>query len=103
MVQTLYLSASESVDDDQVDGLLEFKWNCTDDVGADCKSPSSTVLDMDSFASGELLTVPAGTLPSGRWIAHMRDAGSERRKRVSVGYVAYSACPKEAHSRTRCY
>ncbi|CAM9609633.1 unnamed protein product, partial [Ectocarpus fasciculatus] len=64
--QTLYLNASESVDDDQVDQLpFEFRWNCTDDAGADCQSRSATSLDVDSFASGGLLIVPAGTLPIG--------------------------------------
>lgn len=71
MVQALYLNASESVDDDQMDEMLEFQWNCTDEVGAGCKSPSSAVLDMDSYASGGVLTIPADTLPSGRWNSHV--------------------------------
>lgn len=67
MFQALYLNASESVDDDQLDETLDFTWSCTDEEGEDCESPSSAVLDMDSYASGGLLTIPAGTLPSGRW------------------------------------
>lgn len=67
--QTLYLNASESVDDDQTDdgAPLEFTWNCTDDKGADCESQSRSVLNIASFASGELLTIPAGALPIGEW------------------------------------
>lgn len=65
MFQTHYLNASESVDDDQLDEMLEFQWTCTDEVGADCESSSSAVLNMDSYASGGLLSIPAGTLPSG--------------------------------------
>ncbi|CAM9100098.1 unnamed protein product [Ectocarpus sp. 8 AP-2014] len=64
--QTLYLNASESVDDDQVDQLpFEFRWNCTDEAGAVCQSRSAASLDFDSFASGGLLIVPADTLPIG--------------------------------------
>ena len=70
MFQTLYLNASESVDDDQMDDTLQFSWNCTDEVGAGCKSLSSAVLDMESYASGGLLAIPADTLPSGRWKSH---------------------------------
>lgn len=63
-----------------VDDALEFRWNCTDDAGAGCKSPSSEVLDMESFASGGLLTIPAGTLPSGTWQTHVicRDLSNEK-------------------------
>ena len=67
--QILYLNASESVDDDQMDDgtPLEFTWKCTDDTGAECESASRSILDMASFSSGELLTIPAGTLPIGEW------------------------------------
>eukprot|EP00752_Nemacystus_decipiens_P006064 g5472.t1 len=63
--QALYLNASESIDDDKLDEILHFRWNCTDDKGAGCKSPSSAVLDMESYANGGLLTLPPDTLPSG--------------------------------------
>ncbi|CAM9396526.1 unnamed protein product [Ectocarpus sp. 4 AP-2014] len=66
VMQDLYLNASVSVDDDQLDeSALQFRWNCTDDVGEDCTSPSTELLDIDSFSSGGLLTISAGTLPIG--------------------------------------
>lgn len=77
VLQTLYLNASESVDEDQSDAQLQFKWNCTDEVGTDCMSSTSAVLDLDSFASGGLLTIPAGTFPSGKWNSHVQLSGSE--------------------------
>lgn len=46
---------------------MEFLWNCTDHVGADCESSSRSVLDMSSFTSGALLTIPTDTLPIGKW------------------------------------
>eukprot|EP00752_Nemacystus_decipiens_P006052 g5462.t2 len=65
--QTLHLNASESVDADQMDdgSPLEFTWNCTDDAGAACESPSGSILDITSFSTGELLTIPGGALPIG--------------------------------------
>ncbi|CAN0410705.1 unnamed protein product, partial [Ectocarpus sp. 12 AP-2014] len=66
VMQDLYLNASASVDNDQLDeSPLQFRWNCTDDVGEDCTSPSAELLDIESFSSGGLLMIFAGTLPIG--------------------------------------
>jgi len=64
--QTLYLNASNSMDDDQLDGVaIDFTWTCTDGAGGDCESSSGPILDIGSFASGALLSVPADALPIG--------------------------------------
>ncbi|CAM9110513.1 unnamed protein product [Ectocarpus fasciculatus] len=66
VLQDLYLNASVSVDDDQLDeSPLQFRWNCTDDVGEDCTSPSTELLDIESFSTGGLLTISSGALPIG--------------------------------------
>lgn len=67
--QALHLNASESFDDDHEDdeASLEFTWNCTDDAGANCESPSRSILDITSFTTGALLTIPADALPIGEW------------------------------------
>lgn len=64
--QTLYLNASDSKDDDQLDGAtVNFMWTCIDDAGDDCVSSSGSILDIDSFASGSLVIIPADALPIG--------------------------------------
>ncbi|CAM9187348.1 unnamed protein product, partial [Hapterophycus canaliculatus] len=65
-LETLYLNASESIDEDLLDHLTTyFSWNCTDNAGADCMSSDRDILNMEAFTSGGLLTIPAGTLPIG--------------------------------------
>ena len=64
--QTLYLNASDSVDDDQVDeAAFDFAWTCIDDAGGDCESSTGSILELGSFVRGTTLTVPADALPVG--------------------------------------
>ncbi|CAM9204557.1 unnamed protein product [Laminaria digitata] len=64
--QAIYLNASTSVDDDGIDSLpMVYTWNCADESGSACVSPSRDTLDMSSLAAGALMSIPGGTLPIG--------------------------------------
>ena len=80
------------MDDDRVQEVLEFRWNCTDEVGADCMSSSSAVLDLDSFAAGGLLIIPADTLPSGTLNTDVRDIGANTEEDAAA-VVDRCVCP----------
>lgn len=64
--QPLYLNATQ-IDDDQVDDAeVEYSWTCVDNAGDNgCESASGSALDVDSFASGAVMAVPADILPIG--------------------------------------
>ena len=64
--KVLKLNASATRDEDGLDTLpFDFNWTCEDDFGAACVSQAGTVLDVASFATDELLTLPKETLPAG--------------------------------------
>ena len=80
--QNLYLNASYSVDDDQFDdAALDFTWTCIDEAGDYCESSSGSILNLDAFASGAILTVPADTLPIGKT---MVKPGSRTRQKLHI-------------------
>ncbi|CAM9178019.1 unnamed protein product, partial [Sphacelaria rigidula] len=64
--QALILNASSSIDEDDVDLLpFTFEWKCADPDGGTCASPNGYTLDVDHFADGERLAIPAGNLTVG--------------------------------------
>lgn len=66
VAKVLKLNASATRDLDGLDTLpFGFDWTCRDDSGGLCVSQAGTALDMASFATDELLTLPKETLPTG--------------------------------------
>lgn len=64
--QATYLNASASTDDDGIAALpMVYTWNCVDESGSACVSPSRDTLDLSSMAAGGLLSIPGGALPVG--------------------------------------
>lgn len=64
--KVLKLNASATIDEDDLDILpFDFDWSCQDDSGDLCVSQAGTALDMASFATDEVLTLPKETLPAG--------------------------------------
>lgn len=67
LAKVLSLNASTSRDEDSLDTLsFEFSWSCEDEYGGTCVSQLGVALDISAFSSGELLTLPAETLPTGK-------------------------------------
>lgn len=65
-IQTLILNASSTIDEDRVHPLpFTFEWKCADPDGGTCTSPGGNSLNIEQFAEGDVLEIPAGYLAAG--------------------------------------
>lgn len=63
--QALQLDASASVDDDNVDADIDFRWNCEDNAGGTCVSRTGEKLELSPFMGEAILFLSPGSLPAG--------------------------------------